>query len=221
MRKVRAAVHAVQAPSPWRELREAAAYVWNSPPLLGTLCLAFLVNLTAYPITSGLLPHVAKDIFGTGQTGLGYLVASFAFGALVGSIVLSRKSGAIRAGRMMIAFCSLWYVMILVFAQVDHQTPGLVVLMLLGCAQSLGMVPMAALLLRNSDVQYRGRLMGLRMLAIYGLPVGLMMAGPLIPRIGFRATATMYALVGLAFILVIALRWREHLWRRDAPANRR
>ena len=221
MRKVRAAVHAVQTPSPWRELREAAAYVWNSPPLLGTLCLAFLVNLTAYPITSGLLPHVAKDIFGTGQTGLGYLVASFAFGALVGSIVLSRKSGAIRAGRMMIVFCSLWYVMILVFAQVDHQTPGLVVLMLLGCAQSLGMVPMAALLLRNSEVQYRGRLMGLRMLAIYGLPVGLMMAGPLIPRIGFRATATMYALVGLAFILVIALRWREHLWRRDAPANRR
>jgi hypothetical protein len=93
--------------------------------------------------------------------------------------------------------------------------------MLVGFVQSLGMVPMAVLLLRHSEVQYRGRLMGLRMLAIYGLPIGLLIAGPLIARIGFRMTATLYAAFGLAAILAIALYWREHLWRRDAPANRR
>ena len=51
--------------------------------------LAFLVNLTAFPLTSGLLPYVAKDIYGIGQTGLGALVASFAFGSLLGSIAIS------------------------------------------------------------------------------------------------------------------------------------
>ena len=53
------------------------------------LCVAFLVNLTAFPLTNGLLPYVARDIFHTDQAGLGYLSASFALGSLIGSIMLS------------------------------------------------------------------------------------------------------------------------------------
>jgi predicted MFS family arabinose efflux permease len=207
--------------SPWRELRDAAAYVRDSPHLAGTMCVAFLVNFSAYPFSGGLLPYVAREIYHTDQTGLGYLVAGFATGALIGSVALSRRRSAIRPARMMLVFCALWYVMILVFAQVEHHAGGVAALMLVGFVQSLGMVPMAVLLLRNSDVQYRGRLMGLRMLAIYGLPIGLLIAGPLIASVGFRATATLYAAFGLAAILAIALYWRKHLWRRDAPANRR
>ena len=53
------------------------------------LWVAFLANLTAYPLSNGLLPYIAKTIYGTNQTGLGYLSASFAIGSLAGSIVLS------------------------------------------------------------------------------------------------------------------------------------
>ena len=207
--------------SPWREIREAAAYVWATPPLLGTLCLAFLVNFCAYPVTSGLLPYVAKNLYGTDQTGLGYLVAGFASGALVGSIIMSRRGSTMRPARMMLTFCGLWYVMLLIFAQMESLPAGMMVLFITGCVQSLGMVPMAALLLRNSDVRYRGRLMGLRMLAIYGLPLGLLIAGPMIEHFGYRTMTTVYCTVGITFILLIAVHWREHLWRRDAPANRR
>jgi len=66
----------------WRELAEGVAHVRGMPPLLATLCLAFLANLLAYPITGGLLPHVARDVYGTDQAGLSYLLASFAGGAL-------------------------------------------------------------------------------------------------------------------------------------------
>jgi len=223
MRPARAATaHAdFASQSPWREIREAAAYVWTTPLLLGTLCLAFLVNFTAYPVTSGMLPYVAKHVYGTDQTGLGYLVAGFAAGALVGSITMSRKGGTIHPARMMLIFCAMWYVMLLVFAHMDSLAAGIVALLLTGFVQSLGMVPMAALLLRNSDVRYRGRLMGLRMLAIYGLPLGLLIAGPVIARFGYRAMATLYCAFGLTFIVLIAVRWHDHLWRREAPANRR
>ena len=37
--------------------------------------IAFLANLTAYPLSNGLLPYVAREIYGTNQTGLGYLSA--------------------------------------------------------------------------------------------------------------------------------------------------
>jgi len=59
--------------------------------------------------------------------------------------------------------------------------------------------------------------MGVRMMAIYSLPVGLLVAGALIERIGFTATATLYAAVGLAFTIIIALRWREHMWPAVQP----
>jgi MFS family permease len=208
-------------PSPWRDLRAGVAYVWTTPHLLAVMCIAFLVNLTAYPLVNGLLPYVAKAIYLTDQTGLGYLLASFACGALLGSIVLSRIGHAIRPGRMMIVFCAGWYAMVMVFAQMQSPAGGIPALMLAGLAQSLCMVPMSAMLLRNTRAQFRGRVMGIRMLMIYGVPIGLMTSGPLIGRFGYHTTATLYCVIGLAFTLLIAVRWRAHLWRLEAQANMR
>ena len=208
-------------PSPWRDLKAGVAYVWTTPYLRAVMCIAFLVNLTAYPLVNGLLPYVAKEIYHTDQTGLGYLLASFAFGALLGSIVLSRIGHAIRPGRMMIAFCIVWLALVIVFSQMQGPAGGIPFLMLAGLAQSLCMVPMSALLLRNTSAQFRGRLMGIRMLMIYGVPIGLLTSGPLIGRFGYHTTAALYCAVGLVVTLLIAMRWRADLWRLDAPANTR
>ena len=183
--------------------------------------LAFLVNLTAFPLVNSLLPYVAKEIYRTDQTGLGYVVASFAFGALVGSLFLSRWGGTIRPARMMVVFSAVWYTLILLFAQMDTLAAGMLVIMTTGCAQSLSMVSMSAMLLRNSADRLRGRVMGIRMLAVYGMPVGLITAGPLIERYGYPLTATLYCSIGLALTFYIAFRWREHIWRVEAPANKR
>ncbi len=79
---------------------------------------------------------------------------------------------------------------------------------------------MAALLLSNSDSKFRGRIMGIRMLAIYSNVPGLLMAAPLISRFGYPATATLYCVTGITVTVLIAVHWRSHLWRLDAPANR-
>jgi hypothetical protein len=76
-------------------------------------------------------------------------------------------------------------------------------------------------LLRLAGDRFRGRVMGVRMLAIYGMPVGLVSAGILIDRIGFGATATLYAALGLASTLLLAAYWRASLWTAQAPANAR
>jgi hypothetical protein len=57
------------------------------------------------------------------------------------------------------------------------------------------------------------------MLAIYGNVPGLLLAGQLIPRIGYPMTASLYCLVGIVFTLLIVLTWRRDVWRRDAPVN--
>jgi MFS family permease len=207
--------------SPWRDLREGLAYVWNTPLLLALMCLAFLLNLTAFPLLTGLLPVVAKQVYLGDQTTLGYMVAGAAFGALAGSMVLSRHGAAIRPGRMVVVACVGWFAMLLVFAHAPHPALGIPVLVLTGFAQSMSQIPMATVLLRHTDVRFRGRIMGIRMLALYGNLPGLLIAGPLIASFGYPATATLYCVIGLAVVVLIAARWREQLWRLEAPANTR
>jgi Na+/melibiose symporter-like transporter len=211
----------IERPSPWRDLKEGIAYVRHTPTLLAVMCLAFLLNLTAFPIFNGLLPYVAKEVYGTDRVGLGYMAAGAALGALIGSIVLTRHGSSVRPGRVMVAGGLIWYVLLLVFAQVEERAAGIAVLMLAGFAQSLSQVPMSALLLRTAGDQFRGRVMGIRMLAIYGNMPGLLLAGPLITHFGYRATASLYCGIGLAVAILIAWRWRAHLWLRNAPANTR
>ena len=205
--------------SPLHDLRAGLAYIWATPPLRATMYLAFLVNLTVFPLTGALLAHVAKDIYHLDQRGLGWLVASFAGGALIGSIALTLRGAAIRPARIMLVFGVVWYAATIAFAFVREPVWGCIILLFAGLVQSLCMVPMAVALLRTVPAVLRGCIMGVRMLAVYGYPVGLLAAGPLIERFGFTATASTYCVVGLVFLLVIAVRWRDHLWRTDAVAN--
>jgi MFS family permease len=204
--------------SPLRDLKEGMAYVWTTPRMRAAIWIAFLANLTAYPLSNGLLPYIAREIYGTNQTGLGYLSASFAVGSLVGSIALSLVGG-IRVARLMIGATAIWYATLLVFAQMQTVPAAIACLMLAGFSQSLAMISIAVILMRTASEHFRGRVMGVRMLAIYSLPLGLLAAGGLIDEIGFAATGTLYAAAGLALMLAIVLHWRADLWHAHAPAN--
>ena len=200
-------------------LRQAVGYVWHKPDQLGAFSIAFLVNLLAFPFFLGLLPYVAKEVYAVGQSGLGYLAASFASGAFAGSLLLGAGRAPWRAGRVMLVASGVWFVAILLFGQSRAMAPGLALLFLSGVAQSLCMTPLAAVMLRAASDEMRGRVMGIRMLAIWGLPLGLLAAGPVIAHLGYAAATLLYAGAGLAATLAIGYRLRAALWDRAAPAN--
>jgi predicted MFS family arabinose efflux permease len=206
--------------SPLRDLKEGVAYVWTRPGMRAAMWIAFLANLTAYPMSNGLLPYIVREIYGAQQAALGYLSASFAIGSLIGSMALSLTAG-IRVARLMIGAAVMWYAMLLVFAQIQTVPAAMACLMLAGFSQSLTMISIAVILMRSASEHFRGRVMGVRMMVIYGLPLGLLAAGSLIDLIGFAATATLYAASGLLLMLAIVLHWRADLWHLHAPANAR
>ncbi len=206
--------------SPVRALREGFAYVWSTPDVRAATLLAFLMNFAAYPFVNAVLAHVAKDVYGLDQTGLGWLISSFAIGALLGSILLSMHGARIPAARTMISFALAWFALNFVFSWIEVPRWGEALLILIGVAQSFCMVPMAVILLRTADPAFRGRVMGVRMVAVYGLPLGLWLSGPLIEHVGFAVTGSLFSLVGITFTLLIAAHWREHLWHPEAAANR-
>ena len=203
-----------------QDLKEGIVHVWTTPRMQAAMWVAFLANLTAYPLSNGLLPYAAREIYRSNQTGLGYLSASFAIGSLVGSIVLS-VVGGIRVARLMISATVLWYATLLVFAQMQTVPTAMACLVVAGFSQSLCMIAVAVILMRTSSEHFRGRVMGVRMMVIYGLPIGLLVAGSLIDLIGFAATGTFYAAVGLALMLAVIMHWRADLWHVHAPANAR
>src|ERR1700743_374940 len=122
-----------------RDLKEGIVYAWSGPGMRAALCVAFLVNLSAFPFTNGLLPYVASEIFHTNQAGLGYLSASFAFGSLIGSITLSLSSGVLIA-RLMIGATLSWYTMLLVFVAIRAMPVGMLCLGLCGMSQRLSII---------------------------------------------------------------------------------
>jgi predicted MFS family arabinose efflux permease len=173
--------------------------------------------LFAFPLTNGLLPYVAREIYRVDQAGLSYLITSIALGAMLGGLVMGRI-GIGKLSRVMVVSAIAWHLLLILFAQMQTLAGGLAAMFLVGIAQSLTMVSLTVILVRASGQRFRGRVMGVRMLAIYTLPIGLLIAGPLIERLGFRATASLYACIGLATAVVLAARWRVALLRTEDPA---
>jgi predicted MFS family arabinose efflux permease len=198
--------------SGWTELREGVVHIWNTPSLMAVIWLVLLFNLTAFPLTNGLLPYVAKEVYVVDQAGLSYLIASISLGAMLGGLLMSRAGAGAHLPRLMITTAVIWHALLLVFAQMQSLAGGITMLLLAGIFQSLSMVSLTVILVRESGHRFRGRVMGVRMMAIYSLPLGLLAAGVLIKHIGFAATATLYAAVGLVFTVIIAWRWRAHMW---------
>jgi Na+/melibiose symporter-like transporter len=199
--------------SPWHDLREGIVHIWNTPQLLALVWFAFLVNFAIFPLTNGLLPYVAREIYHVDQTGLGYLIASVSAGALVGGVAMTRSGIRFGLARIMLVGSVIWHLLVLLFAQMQGVTGGVVALLLCGIAQSITMVSHTVLLLRASTHRFRGRVTGVRMMAIYSLPLGLLIYGTIIPLIGFHATASLFAITGLVFTGIIGLKWRDALWR--------
>lgn len=205
--------------SPFAALKAGLTYVWSTPDVRAATLLAFIMNFAAYPFVGSLLAHVAKDVYALDQRGLGWLITCFATGALAGSVVVAANGARIRAARTMVVCALLWFAGNLVFSWITVPMWGEAMLVAIGFVQSFCMVPMAVILLRTADPAFRGRVMGVRMLAVYGLPLGMLLSGPLIERFGFSVTGTAFSLVGAGCTVLIVSRWRRHLWHPEAAAN--
>jgi MFS family permease len=196
-------------------LRSGARYMWHSQPIKAIMVLAFLVNLTAFPLTNGLMPVVARDVFRGGPDVLALLLSATSVGALAGSFSLVARSRLPRPELTMTACIVVWHALLLAFAPLGTAGAAsvwgfalcLAVLAAYGAATSGAMVTMSTVLLGTAQTEFRGRVMGVRMMAVYGLPLGLLLGGYLSEQFGVPHTLTLLALLGLALTAGAALRW--------------
>jgi MFS family permease len=215
-----------QPEGPLANLRSGVSYMRHSPTIVAIMFLAFLVNLTVFPLTNGLMPVVARDGFGAGPAFLALLLSATSIGALVGSLALVAIPRVRRPELTMIVSIVLWHLLLLIFSQLNPAAVmagpmglalPLVVLAAYGAVTSGAMVTMSAVLLGTADVEFRGRVMGVRMMAVYGLPLGLLTGGFLSERLGIFTTLTVLGVLGLGLTVVAVIRWPALI--REVPAS--
>ena len=198
--------------SRWRDLKDGFLYIWNTPKLLALMWLAFLINFSAFPFTISLLPYSAKEIFQVAEGGLGTLVTSYAGGAFLGSVLMAATGGSQVPARFMFVCAILWFLLLGIFGTITNLLLGVGLLITIGILQSFTMLSMAGLIIQSAEAKLRGRVLGVRMLAVYGLAIGLPIAGGLIDQVGYPTTVLVFVAVDIAAGALIAFKWRRAFW---------
>ena len=205
--------------SPLQNLKSGLGYLRGEPVILAVMFLAFIVNLTAFPVMNGLMPVVARDTFHLEANGLARFVAITAVGAFVGSIAVASFMRVRSPERVMVAGIVAWHVALLVFARTESTPFAMFVLACFGLSMSVAMVTMSIVLLGRTSPEYRGRVMGVRSLAVYGLPMGLLIGGFLFERLGPQTTLIINSISGLVLTAAIVAIWPVLIRGRPREAS--
>ena len=188
-------------------MRDGLGYVRSTPVVYGLIVVAFIVNLTAYPMYFGLLAVLAKEVLETTSQGLGQLLGVYSVGAIVGSLIVAIFAGMRAPGRTVMAASVLWHVSVIVIAFVRWFTVSLPILFFAGLSQGFAMITMTMMILTLTSAEMRGRVLGLRHLAVYGLPLGLFFSGFVAQRYGVSVALVVNGVAGIGGLALATLRW--------------
>jgi predicted MFS family arabinose efflux permease len=188
----------------WQQLRAGMRHSRQHAGLWTPLFLAALVNLVTFPLQFNLLPIFARDVFSVGAAGLGWLSAALGVGALLGSALMVVMGTRQRTGVLMLVGTGLWSLFELVFALTPDFYVALGVLVLAGMAQTICLTNITIMLLSTSTSEMRGRMMGLRSLAVAPLFLGSMISGAAAEAVGAPLTTVVCALIGMVLTLSVA-----------------
>ncbi|MDA1129137.1 MAG: MFS transporter [Chloroflexi bacterium] len=188
-----------------RTVIEGLKYAKGQQVLWATLVIAVIINIAGWTFHTSLMPVFARDVLGTDSAGLGVLLFAFGFGALAGSLGVAMVRNLQHTGKLVILSVVLWHVTILVFALSDTFYLSLVILFFTGMAFASTQVLMLTLLLRNTQPEFRGRVMGLRSLAILAFSFGSMASGGVAGLWGAPWAANMVGITGIGLIVILAM----------------
>lgn len=195
---------------PFRDVLAAAQLAANTPPQAAAMSLAFLVNLFTYPFIIGLVPYIVANTYDGGQAELSYLTAAMAMGFIFSALVMGLVEGRISLGRAMCAGAILWGCATPLLLTSHGLTAGIALYGLFGFLNGMCVLPMAALQMLSAPRAMRGRLLGLRSFAVYGLFIGLMLASVLIERMGFAFTVVIFSMGATVGSITILIRWNRY-----------
>jgi MFS family permease len=206
---LRAPVDRVQPPI-LSAIREGIDYVIASPVLRSIIPVWTIVAVLIAPLVTALAVRVTRDL-GQPSSTLGALLATYGVGTVIGSLISARLINYVRPGIVLLAG-NIIVGSALVVVALESYIPVLFgAALVAGAAQSMTLVTYITLRTAYSPDEFLGRIGSTARTISIGLqPIGLLIGGALIDRIGGSTTMALMgitiALVSLAFVPVRAIR---------------
>ena len=186
-------------------IKEGLIYVKGQQVLWATLFVAVLINIAGWTVHTSLVSIFARESLGLDAGGLGILLLSFGIGSLTGALIFAGIGTVQKTGRLMIIAVIAWHILIILLGFNTSFIGSLLKLFCigLGFASSQGMI--LTTLLRTTELSFRGRVMGLRSMAILGFSVGSVMNGAIAQAIGIENTLVVVGTIGIVLMLLLML----------------
>ncbi len=197
--------------SPWAHLLDGFRYAHRTPLVRALLGLMAAASISGVPVQV-LMPFFADDIFHRGSQGLGVLMGAMGIGAVVGTLVLAKRTQTSGLTEV-IFFSSLGLATgLLLFSICPYFSLSLAIMPVIGFSVMRQNASANTLIQVSIPDEYRGRIMALYSMTVVGIsPFGSLAAGALAERFGARLTV----LLGGLFCLMAATLFRL---RRPRPA---
>ncbi|MFI7004597.1 enterobactin transporter EntS [Nocardia sp. NPDC050175] len=186
---------------PLRELAIGIAFAARHKVIRAALLTGTIAMMVSGPLV--LLPALAENELGVGDTALGLLYAAPGAGAVLGSLTSGWIGRSHRPGRALLISLALMPIGVIVAGLAPHAALVFLGLAGFGLARALNIVLRYAILQRDAPEELRGRISGLLMVqSVAGAAVGSMVAG----IVGqFFTPATALVVYGLATLILVAV----------------
>ena len=152
-----------------------------------------------------IIPAFAKDVYGTSETGLGYLFSAVGLGALAGALTTSWTGGVKRAGPALLFTDVLFGIFVVIWAFSSTMTLALPIAFLLGYFNAVHIALGIAVIQVNVPAVVRGRVIGAYELAWSAFPLGGLVSGSLAAMFNLRYSLTILACGLVVFTVVVML----------------
>ena len=191
--------------SVFQAMLQGLNYVKGQQVLWGILLLAVIINFTGWPLHTSLMPIFARDVLGTDSAGLGILMSAFGIGALIGSTFLASVRNLKSAGMLLFLSVIAWHASMLAFAASHSFYLSLSILLLTGMAFSSTQVLMLTVILKTTLPEFRGRILGMRSMAIYTYTFGSLNSGAIAGAWSAPLAASINGVIGIVLAGTLAL----------------
>ena len=191
-------------------IREGIAYILASPVLRSIIPVWTIIAILVAPLVTAVTVLVTRDL-GLPSSTLGALLATYGVGTVIGSVASARIINHVRPGIMLLAGNAVLGIALIVVALETFLPLLFVAALVAGAAASMALVTYITLRTAYSPDEYLGRIGSTARTISIGLqPIGLLLGGALLDRIGGSTTLALMgaaiALVSLAFVPVRAIR---------------
>lgn len=184
--------------SPLDHLRDVLRYSWGHHEIRAVLALCGAVTISIAPMIV-LGPFFADQIFNVGSTGLGFLMAAFGVGAVLGTLTLAH-GGVATASLPKVAMHNAFGLglTLIGMALTPNFAAGMVIMLLSGFAVFRQNAAANTFIQQTVEEEFRGRVVSLySMMAVGMMPIGSLAVGLLAHRAGARVTVAAGGAVAL------------------------